>query len=228
MKVSAGEDAGGESEQRKVSAKPAAEKEQAGDLFQPGCVFSLHDAKPAAEKEQAGATQSRDAPMGGSGPPATELSRTCRACGAKSTWDCDLHEGRYNDKCPDCAAWIRDRMDADGELERQKAGAGPAAEKTQSGGALPRGRPSAPEKGRSPGRSFFGLALSKGRPPAEPRSSMWFLLPVFMTVFGGLVAYFILRHDDPQKAKNCLYLGVALAAAFAVMGMILSWINTPV
>ena len=25
------------------------------------------------------------------------------------------------------------------------------------------------------------------------------------------VAYFILRHDDPRKAKNCLYLGIALA-----------------
>ena len=44
----------------------------------------------------------------------------------------------------------------------------------------------------------------------KPRSNAWFLLPVFLGVIGGIIAYFILRQDDPRKAKNCLYLGLIL------------------
>ncbi len=45
--------------------------------------------------------------------------------------------------------------------------------------------------------------------PEKPRSNAWFLLPIFFGVIGGIIAFFILRHDDPRKAKNCLYLGLA-------------------
>ncbi len=44
----------------------------------------------------------------------------------------------------------------------------------------------------------------------NPRSNWWFLLPIFMAIIGGVIAYFVLRHDDPKKAKNCLYLGIIL------------------
>lgn len=44
------------------------------------------------------------------------------------------------------------------------------------------------------------------------RSSLWFLLPIFFNVIGGIIAYFIIREDDPKKARNCLYLGIILAA----------------
>jgi len=46
--------------------------------------------------------------------------------------------------------------------------------------------------------------------PEKPRSNAWFLLPVFFGVIGGIIAFFIIRHDDPRKAKNCLYLGLVL------------------
>jgi len=52
----------------------------------------------------------------------------------------------------------------------------------------------------------------------KPRSNAWFLLPIFFGVIGGIIAFFILRHDDPRKAKNCLYLGLALM----VIGIILN------
>ncbi len=54
--------------------------------------------------------------------------------------------------------------------------------------------------------------------PEKPRSNAWFLLPIFFGVIGGVIAFFILRHDDPRKAKNCLYLGLALM----VFGIILN------
>jgi len=31
-------------------------------------------------------------------------------------------------------------------------------------------------------------------------------------VIGGIIAFFIIREDDPRKARNCLYLGIILAA----------------
>ena len=49
------------------------------------------------------------------------------------------------------------------------------------------------------------------------RSSLWFLLPIFFNVIGGVIAYFIIKDDDPRKAKNCLLLGIILTAiSFAI------------
>ncbi len=47
--------------------------------------------------------------------------------------------------------------------------------------------------------------------PERRRSNWWFLLPIFGGLIGGIIAFFVLRQDDPNKAKNCLYLGIALA-----------------
>ncbi len=44
------------------------------------------------------------------------------------------------------------------------------------------------------------------------RSSLWFLLPIVFNVVGGIVAYFVIRDDDPKKARSCLLLGIILAA----------------
>ena len=52
--------------------------------------------------------------------------------------------------------------------------------------------------------------------PEKRRSNAWFVLPILFGVIGGIIAFFILRHDDPRKAKNCLYLGLA----FMVIGII--------
>jgi uncharacterized membrane protein YeaQ/YmgE (transglycosylase-associated protein family) len=47
--------------------------------------------------------------------------------------------------------------------------------------------------------------------PEKSRSNLWFLLPIFLGLIGGIIAFFVLRQDDPKKAKNCLYLGIILA-----------------
>ncbi|MDH3611556.1 MAG: hypothetical protein OEM79_07335 [Nitrosopumilus sp.] len=54
--------------------------------------------------------------------------------------------------------------------------------------------------------------------PEKPRSNFWFLLPIFLGLIGGIIAYFVLRQDDPKKAKNCLYLGIVLA----IIGVIIN------
>ena len=54
--------------------------------------------------------------------------------------------------------------------------------------------------------------------PEKSRSNVWFLLPIFFGMIGGIIAFFIIRHDDPRKAKNCLYLGLIMM----VIGIILN------
>ena len=56
--------------------------------------------------------------------------------------------------------------------------------------------------------------------PEKPRSNWWFLLPIFLGLIGAVIAYFVLRHDDPKKAKNCLYLGIALFAIGIMIDLI--------
>ena len=58
--------------------------------------------------------------------------------------------------------------------------------------------------------------------PERPRSNLWFLLPIFFGIIGGIIAYFILRNDDPKKAKNCLYLGIALMISGLVFNAIVA------
>ncbi|MGQ0606085.1 MAG: hypothetical protein ACT4OD_03900 [Candidatus Nitrosotenuis sp.] len=49
------------------------------------------------------------------------------------------------------------------------------------------------------------------------RSAWWFLLPILFNVIGGVIAYFVIKEDDPKRAKNCLYLGIILTAiGFAI------------
>ena len=58
--------------------------------------------------------------------------------------------------------------------------------------------------------------------PEKQRSKAWFLLPIFSGVIGGIIAYFILRQSDPQKAKNCLYLGLVLMLIGIIFNIIIS------
>ncbi|MGI0004701.1 MAG: hypothetical protein ACREAX_05330 [Candidatus Nitrosotenuis sp.] len=44
------------------------------------------------------------------------------------------------------------------------------------------------------------------------RSAWWFLLPILFSVVGGIIAYFIIKEDDPKKARDCLLLGIILTA----------------
>lgn len=57
--------------------------------------------------------------------------------------------------------------------------------------------------------------------PVKSRSNMWYLLPILVGLIGGAIAYFILRHDDPKKAKNCLYIGIVLAAVGIVINILI-------
>lgn len=70
-------------------------------------------------------------------------------------------------------------------------------------------------------------------PGAVPhrRSRLWFILPIFFQIIGGVIAYFIVKNDDPPLAKYCLLVGAILTAinvAFFLMSMTfwhMSWMH---
>lgn len=35
-------------------------------------------------------------------------------------------------------------------------------------------------------------------------------MPLLLGLIGGIMAFFVLKRDDPKKAKNCLYIGIVL------------------
>ena len=49
------------------------------------------------------------------------------------------------------------------------------------------------------------------------RSRVWYILPVLFSLPGGIVAFLALRYDDPDKAKNCLLLGMIMIAPFILL-----------
>ena len=57
------------------------------------------------------------------------------------------------------------------------------------------------------------------------RSSLWFLLPIFFNIIGGVIAYFVIKDDDPRKAKNCLLLGIILTAISIAIFVVPIWIG---
>ncbi|MDD9808296.1 MAG: hypothetical protein OXU25_00495 [Thaumarchaeota archaeon] len=66
------------------------------------------------------------------------------------------------------------------------------------------------ETSGTPARAGVG-AMEAGT--ARQRSRWWYIVPLFLAIVGGVVAYFAVRRDDPRLARNCLVLGVALTAA---------------
>jgi len=55
------------------------------------------------------------------------------------------------------------------------------------------------------------------------RSGLWYILPIFVGIIGGVIAYFVIKDDDPSKAKNCLWLGIILTVIDLVAGSL--WIG---
>ena len=59
------------------------------------------------------------------------------------------------------------------------------------------------------------------------RSPLWYELPLIFTIFGGIIAYFKIKKDDPKKARNCLILGIILTVPlFLAVGFVVLFETT--
>ena len=52
------------------------------------------------------------------------------------------------------------------------------------------------------------------------RSNAWFALPILLGIIGGVVAFFILRRDDPKKAMNCLIVGIIVMGIGIILNLL--------
>lgn len=55
----------------------------------------------------------------------------------------------------------------------------------------------------------------------KSRSKAWYLLPIFLGIIGGIIGFFVLRHDSPKMARNCLIIGIitiAIGIALSIAG----------
>ncbi|HXV46900.1 MAG TPA: hypothetical protein VD736_09525 [Nitrososphaera sp.] len=62
--------------------------------------------------------------------------------------------------------------------------------------------------------------MSEGGTTAIKKPSMaWYLLPILLSIVGGLIMYFALRNRDPKMARNGLILGAILTVAGIAISM---------
>jgi hypothetical protein len=54
-------------------------------------------------------------------------------------------------------------------------------------------------------------------PAIQSVSGWWWLLPIFFTWLGGIIAWAVNKNKDPKKARSMLIWGIVLAVIFAVI-----------
>jgi len=58
---------------------------------------------------------------------------------------------------------------------------------------------------------------SESNKGSKKRSLLWYVLPVFFQVIGGLVVYYKLRKSDATTARNSLFVRIALSVVTTVV-----------
>ena len=53
------------------------------------------------------------------------------------------------------------------------------------------------------------------------RSNFWYSLPIIGDLFGGAIAYGLVIHDDPRKARFALLIGLGLST-FTLLGLVIA------
>ena len=57
---------------------------------------------------------------------------------------------------------------------------------------------------------------------AEKPSAAYWLLPIFLSWIGGIIAWAVTKDKDPKMAKNMLILGLVLTVVYVIIGFSLA------
>lgn len=71
-------------------------------------------------------------------------------------------------------------------------------------------------------------APNESSQPAGKTSGAWWLMPIFLTWVGGLIAFLVVKDTDKSKALKLLWTGIGMTIFWIVVGiisMIISVIN---
>ena len=76
----------------------------------------------------------------------------------------------------------------------------------------------------------MSLTVTTANQPGSANTSMtvkqtsaaWWLLPLFMTWVGGLIAYLVVRDSDQSKAKRLLWFGLGMTAFWIILSVVLT------
>ena len=67
---------------------------------------------------------------------------------------------------------------------------------------------------RAPGNDM-GITTSR------PAGRIWYLFPILFGLIGGIVAYAVIRHRNPRRARNCLILAAILVLVHICVALLL-------
>lgn len=56
----------------------------------------------------------------------------------------------------------------------------------------------------------------------KEKSPFWYILPLIFSIVGAIVAYYVLRKNDPTKARNCIWIGICLLAFYLAYYLVFS------
>ena len=54
----------------------------------------------------------------------------------------------------------------------------------------------------------------------KKRGAVWYLLPIFIGIIGGIIAYAVLRNSDPLKGQYCIIIGVVITVVGIILNLI--------
>lgn len=58
-------------------------------------------------------------------------------------------------------------------------------------------------------------------PLVEKVSSLWYLVPFFLGIIGGFVAWYVNKDRNPKKARNMLIFGIVWTVVYVVIYILL-------
>ncbi len=142
--------------------------------------------------------------------PGKEAAAACVNCGKLICIECKTELGGKN-YCPPCANEI---FVGKKPAEVIETPAPAKTKRTQAGvrkmpaGATKAADDEAPEKASTGGRV----------------SGAWWLMPVFLTWVGGLVAWLVNKDKDRKRAKSMLIWGIVLSFLYPILWILGVWI----
>ena len=54
----------------------------------------------------------------------------------------------------------------------------------------------------------------------QRKSNLWYIFPIILGIIGGFISYFLTRHQEPDKAKECVIMGFIVSIFFHFFPML--------